>query len=313
VDPHAGALGVLQLLRGLALGRLDRAGQHLAQRLEQPRHLLVVELAGDGERRELRRVQRLVAVGVADAGQHGLLAQQALHLLPGAGQDRREPRQVEVRGQRVGAERRDRRHLLRRADQVDGEALLRAGLGEVEAGLGALGSLVGTRRRAVEAHAQRDRALAGPHHAGGRGVVPAQPAGAREVEDQVDAVDVDVQPLAVAVDAGDAQAEQGGRRRVVGLEDADRPDVDPRDRAADQPLAQEAGERLDLGQFGHDLTVAPPPRRDHARQGRPRRWPLRSCGWPDLPAVFCGPAWRPYRYRWVTLTPFLGDSPCASP
>jgi hypothetical protein len=49
------------------------------------------------------------------------------------------------------------------------------------------------------------------------------------------------------------QRQRGG---FVGLEDADRGDVDPGDRVADRALAQVRGERLDLWEFGHAIQSA---------------------------------------------------------
>jgi hypothetical protein len=71
------------------------------------------------------------------------------------------------------------------------------------------------------------------------------------VDHQVEAVDVEVQELAVPRHPGDRQAAERGHRRVVGLERGDGENIDPRDGVADRALAQEDGERLDLWQFGH--------------------------------------------------------------
>ena len=71
------------------------------------------------------------------------------------------------------------------------------------------------------------------------------------------AAHVEVEELAVPGDAGDLEAGQGGDRRVVGLQHADRADVDPGDDPADRALAEEPGERLDLGQLRHWTSLHP--------------------------------------------------------
>ena len=91
-------------------------------------------LDGHRERRHLRDVQDLVGVGVADAGDEALVAQQPLDLRAPPGEQRAERLAGELVGQRVGAERGDAGHVLRVADEVGREPLLGAGLGEVEAG-----------------------------------------------------------------------------------------------------------------------------------------------------------------------------------
>jgi hypothetical protein len=47
-------------------------------------------------------------------------------------------------------------------------------------------------------------------------------------------------------------------------------DVDPRDDAADRPLAQERGERFDLGQLGHGRSLL-----DDVPDAQPHRDPAR--------------------------------------
>jgi hypothetical protein len=68
--------------------------------------------------------------------------------------------------------------------------------------------------------------------------------------------DVEIQELAVPADPGDDAAAELGDVRLVGLEHGDRRDIGPLDDTADRPLAQECGERLDLGKFGHNLDSA---------------------------------------------------------
>ena len=104
-------------------------------------------------------------------------------------------RSRELRGvdrQRVRSEAGDAGHLGGIADEIDGEPLLGAGLGEVEA----------ARRAAVELGARCRRSASGPLPGrGGRGrqaVAPLQPAGPRQVNDQVQPIDVEIQELAVA-------------------------------------------------------------------------------------------------------------------
>ena len=111
VHPHAGALGVLELLRRLARRGLDRLGERLAQGGIQPVDDVGSECPGDGEGADLRHVEDLVGVGVADAGDELLVAQQPLDLGAAAGEHLAEPLEAEVVGERVGPEPRDAGHL----------------------------------------------------------------------------------------------------------------------------------------------------------------------------------------------------------
>jgi hypothetical protein len=129
------------------------------------------------------------------------------------------------------------------AHQIGGELLLGALLGEVEAG------------PVVEAHPQRDRTLARLGRGRGDRVAVVQPAGPGQVDDQVQVAGDDVEELPEPPGSGDLLTVQRGRRRVEGLQRADRGDVDPLDATTDHPLAQVRRERLDLRQFGHATTV----------------------------------------------------------
>src|SRR2546423_14757229 len=93
-------------------------------------------------------MQDLVGVRVADARDLRLVAQQALDLRAVTTDQVPEPVEGEVIGERIRAEPRDAGHLLRVADDIDGEALLRALLGQGEA------------RAVGQMHAQGDRPLA---------------------------------------------------------------------------------------------------------------------------------------------------------
>ena len=106
-------------------------------------------------------------------------------------------------------------------------------------------------------------------------VLPAHPARAGEVQHQVGAGDVDVEELAVPGDAVDHAAGQRGDGRVVGLQAAERGDVDAYDGAAFESTGQVVDERFDLGQLGHArhvtaVTHTPDPRlTPHARSPDP--------------------------------------------
>jgi len=67
------------------------------------------------------------------------------------------------------------------------------------------------------------------------------------------AVDIQVEELAVPADARDRRTVQRGQRRVERLDRAQRRDVGAHDGAPDRSLAQERGERLDLGQLRHGI------------------------------------------------------------
>ena len=66
----------------------------------------------------------------------------------------------------------------------------------------------------------------------------------------------EVEELAAAGSARQPSAAQGCQRRVIGLEYRELGDVSPVDLTADGTLAQIGGERLDLGQFRHDIDSA---------------------------------------------------------
>ena len=63
---------------------------------------------------------------------------------------------------------------------------------------------------------------------------------------------LDVQELAVALDARDLPAGEGRGRRVIRLEGGDRRHRQPRDPAAPEPAVEALSQRLDLGQLRHD-------------------------------------------------------------
>ena len=94
--------------------------------------------------------------------------------------------------------------------------------------------------------------LLGRAGSGGHLVAPADPAGPREVDHEVHAARVDVEELAVPGHVVDERAVQGVQRRVEGLERAERGEVDPADRRADQPPAQVLDEGFYLRQLGHE-------------------------------------------------------------
>ena len=254
MDAHARALGVLELRCRFARGRGDRGGERVAQRGIQAGDGRVVERAGDREGRQLRDVEDLVGVGIADATDRALVAEQALELDPLSGKDRREALEGEVVGEWVRAERLDAGDVGDRVDDVCREPLACPGLGEVEA------------RAVVQPDTKGDRRLARANHRLWQGIGPPQPTGAGQMEDQVRSATVDVDELAMTSDARDGRADEGLRRWVEGLEDADRAEVDPRDGQAVQSRAQEVDKGLHLGQFRHRRR---PPRRRAA--GRPRR------------------------------------------
>ena len=86
---------------------------------------------------------------------------------------------------------------------------------------------------------------------------PAQPPGAGQVEDEVQCRRRRGRGTCRAGrPRSTVSADEGLRRRVVGLEHADRAELDPRDGKPVGALAQEVGERLDLGQLRHPLTLA---------------------------------------------------------
>lgn len=97
----------------------------------------------------------------------------------------------------------------------------------------------------MDAQGQRIPA-SGPDGFGREFVPPAQPAGAGEVDHQVQPVDVQVEELAVPGRAGDGQPAERGHRRVVGLQRGEGENIDAGDDMAGRPLPQELRERLHL-------------------------------------------------------------------
>ena len=188
-----------------------------------------------------------------------LVGERALELPAAAGH---EPRRTS-RGRRRSASGPSRAipgTSRRRPDDVDGQPLAGALLGEVEA------------VAVVEVHAQRERTLARLRRRGRQVLAPVQPAGPRQVDDEVQAGDVEVEELAVPAGTGDLEAAERAQRRVERLDRLDRGEVGPRQDAADGVLAQERGQRLHLGQLGHP-TIIPeggPPSRPGFRYRKPR-------------------------------------------
>src|SRR5579859_3343136 len=165
VYPQSALLLTLEVGRGQPRRTLDRLAQRRLDRVVEEGHVVWCQAGRDLERRHLGHVQHLVGVGVADSGDDALVAQHALDLRPAAGQQAGQRVHREVGRERVRAEGRHARHLGRVADQVDGQALLGALLGQVESGT------------VVEPQPERQRALAGLGRGGGQVVAPAQPAG----------------------------------------------------------------------------------------------------------------------------------------
>jgi len=244
VHPQTGALLALELRGTLADRPLDGVGEHRAQGVVEQVDLIGLQPPGHGVGRQLGGVQDLVAVRVADAREPRLVDDQRFDALGVPGEQLGELRAGD--GQRIWPQARDARHLRRVGDEVDGQALLGARLGEVEAGAADL----------VEVQPELQRALAGLRRHHRSGVVPAQPARPGQVGDQVERIlrpveELDGEELPVARRPGDDPPDEGLHRRVEGLDGAHRRDVDPRDRAVEGVLAQVVRERLDLGQLGH--------------------------------------------------------------
>ncbi len=265
---HPRTLGVLELVRGLA-GRGDHGcRQGLAQRLVERGDLVGVQPGSLGERRQARDVQDLVAVGVADPRDDGLVAQDALDLGVAGAEQRGEGVEGERVGERVGPEPRDPGHLGRVGHDVCRQALAGPRLGQVEAATG----------RQADPHG--DRRLVGAQRGTRHLVIPAKPAGLGEVKDQVQPVAVDVDELAVPPDPGDHQAVEGLRGGGVGLEHGERSELDGGDGVVDDPLGQEVDERLDLGQLRHGLILPHPRRTDNGSGEGPTPGPAGPAGAP---------------------------------
>ena len=153
---------------------------------------------------------------------------------------------LERQRERIGPEPRDPRHLGRVADDIHGELLLRARLGQVEPG----------------AVVQHTRSAIGPFpgrtSAGRLLLSPPQPPGPRQVDHQVDALRRDVQELPVPLHVVDQQPHQRRDRRVIRLQRTDRGDVRPHESPPDGALPQEPRQRLNLRQLRHHPIVPTP-------------------------------------------------------
>ncbi|SBS74253.1 hypothetical protein MIPYR_60026 [uncultured Microbacterium sp.] len=244
---HPPALGVLEVGGRLTRRGGDRVGDRVAECRVESVDLGIRQRRGQRVGRHLRDVEDLVGVRVADAGDHRLVAEDALDLRPPPRQQAREHVAGEGLVERVGAEAGDAGDVLRVAGRVHGQRFLRAGLGEVEA------------RAVVEADPQRDGRLAGADERGRQLVVPPQPSGLGEVEDEVDAgIRREVDELAVPRGTRDGRAAQRVDRRVVGLQSRDVRDGDLRDGQARHALAEVVDEALHFRHLRHAVILPRP-------------------------------------------------------
>ena len=83
-----------------SLSQLERASEVLVDRGCEPLDLLVAELRGERERRELGAIEDLVGVGAADPGERPLVAEQRVEPSVVAGEDLAEP--LDAEPQRFG-------------------------------------------------------------------------------------------------------------------------------------------------------------------------------------------------------------------
>ncbi len=253
MHPHPRALLRLQVTGGQPAGPLDRPPQHILDRAPQGRYLVRGEVGRGLERRDPRRLEDVVGVGVADAADHGLVAQHALDLRPGSCEQAGQGLHGEGRIERVGSEPGHSGNLCRVAHHRDGQALARALLGEVEAAA------------PVEVHAQRERSPARLGRSRGELVAPPQPSGPGEVHHQVQPADVEVQELPAPSHSLHQQPREGAHRRIEGLQHVHRDDVDPHHGPPDGTFGEQVDDRLYLGKLRHHSSV-------------PRRlWSQRPC------------------------------------
>src|SRR5205807_4689960 len=100
VDPHEAAVLLVRLVLWLGLDRLDCLAQDFSGRSVEPNDFIRLERRALSERQQACLVQDLVRVGVADAGDEGLVAQQIFELARVPADALRELGQRD--GQRVG-------------------------------------------------------------------------------------------------------------------------------------------------------------------------------------------------------------------
>src|SRR5690606_14073310 len=138
---------------------------------------------------------------------------------------------------------------------VDREALLRASLGRVETG--ALGEGRAVVSRAVREHeTSSERRLARAPRALRCGLAPADPAGTREVHDEVQlllpgVIEPQVEKFAVPRNIYDRAPGESGDRGIEGLECREGDDLEPRDHPTAQTGAEIGREGVNLRQFRH--------------------------------------------------------------
>ena len=218
---------------GLAPESLDPVGERGARRLEQPRQLLVGELAGELDRRQARAVQDLVTVRVADPAQHARVGQRALDRVALARE--RRPERAEVGVEHLEPARIVLGERRRAAHQVDRRALLRAGLGHHER----------ARREVERGHADLPR-----HARAGR--LPVQAPGDHQMDDDEPLVlERDHHALAETPHAGDGAAEDVAEGRVHRAQDERRGQAQRLEARAADALAQRFHVDRHVGQLGH--------------------------------------------------------------
>ncbi len=196
--------------------------------VEEALPLLRLELAGEGDGRELRGVQDLVGVGVAHAADEARIGEGALEGAVFLGEGGAEA--CEIGGEDLDAAGIDRAQALFAAHYVEGGAALAAGFGKGE---GSAGEVEGG-----------EGVAAGEFGLGG---LPVEASGDHEVEYQPEiAFDTDGDALADAADGDDFLAFDGAERGIDGAEQEDRAQADVL-----EGLAEDAG--FDGGEVGGDV------------------------------------------------------------
>src|ERR1700694_2446516 len=80
VDRHEAAVLLMRLIFWLGLDRRDRGPQDFSSRRIKANHLIRLERGPLAQRQQFRLVQDLIRVGIADAGDEGLVTQKVFEL-----------------------------------------------------------------------------------------------------------------------------------------------------------------------------------------------------------------------------------------
>jgi len=203
---------------GLGADAIGPFEERRARRVVEPRDFRIAQLLRHRDWRELRAMQDLVGVRIADSAEDVRIGERALERVIGRAQRRRE--RLEGRLERLDTSRAERRQPSFACDYVERGAMLRAGLGEPQP------SAIELEHREQISPARF-----------GRRRIPVQPAGNHEMQHQPQiAGDSDRDPLADPPNLADGFAVRRAQRRIGRAQHKER-----LDRCAHQAMTGYAG------------------------------------------------------------------------